>query len=131
MVATTILDYEIVYYANSKWNNYSCINFNFTGNKNTKRSNEGNIFFIANRPVFWKTKYQETLAISIVKVEYMAFTHTTQQTFQPTKYFDKVGLSIIIPVVIWTENNGSISNSTNDKNYYNTKYIDIKYHFVK
>ena len=33
--------------------------------------------------------------------------------------------------MIYADNNGSISNSTNDKNYWQTKYINIKHNFVK
>jgi len=33
--------------------------------------------------------------------------------------------------MIHADNNGFISNSTNDKNYWQNKYIDIKHYFVK
>ena len=33
--------------------------------------------------------------------------------------------------MIHANNNGFISNSTNNKNHWQTKYIDVKHHFVK
>ena len=50
------LDYRITYYVNSKLGSYSYIDSNFTRNKNTKRLPKGNVFFVVNRPVSWKTK---------------------------------------------------------------------------
>jgi len=40
---------------------------------------EGNIFIIAGGPVSWESKWQETMALSIVKAEYIAFTRATSQ----------------------------------------------------
>ena len=51
-----LLDYKIIYYANRKLNPYNYVNFDFTGNKNIQRSTEGNVFFVASRPVSWETK---------------------------------------------------------------------------
>jgi len=47
------------------------------------------------------------------------------------KFFTKISLPVTNPITIYTDNNRSIFNSTNDKNYYRTKHIDIKFHFVK
>jgi len=52
-----ILDYGIIYYINSKLDYYGYIDSDFGGNKNTKRSTKENIFFRANRPMFWETKH--------------------------------------------------------------------------
>ena len=54
------------------------MNFDFTKNKDTRRLTKENIFFVASRVVFWKTKFQETVVISIVEVEYITFIHATQ-----------------------------------------------------
>ena len=66
------------------------------------------------------------VTISTVEIEYMAFTQATQQALWFTKFFNEVGLPTATPVVIHADNNGSISNSTNDKNYRQTKCVDIK-----
>lgn len=46
-----ILDYEITYHANRKLDLYGYINSDFSGDKNIQRSIEGNMFFVAGRPV--------------------------------------------------------------------------------
>jgi len=49
------------------------------GVKSQRQSMEGNIFIIAGGPVSWESKWQETMALSIVKAEYIAFTRATSQ----------------------------------------------------
>ena len=62
---------------------------------------------------------------------YMTFIQATQQALWLAKFFDKVGFPIATPVMIHTDNNRSISSSTNDMNHQWTKHIDVKHHFVK
>ena len=71
------------------------------------------------------------MALSTVKVEYMAFTRATSQAIWLSKFFDEVGLQINRPVLIYGDNAESIANTVNNKNHCRTKHIDIKYHFVK
>jgi len=47
------------------------------------------------------------------------------------KFFTEIGLPVTNPITIYTDNNRSISNSTNNKNHRQTKHIDVKFHFVK
>jgi len=61
----------------------------------------------------------------------MTFTRATSQAIWLSKFFDKVGLQIDRPVLIYGDNAGSITNTVNDKNHRRTKHIDVKYHFVK
>ena len=51
-----ILDYGITYHVNEKLDSYDYINSDFISDKNTWRSIEENMFFVAGGPVFWKTK---------------------------------------------------------------------------
>jgi len=37
---------------------------------------EGNIFVVAGRPVFWKSKRQETVVLSTVEAGYIGWIHT-------------------------------------------------------
>ena len=71
------------------------------------------------------------MALSTVESEYMAFTRATAQALWMMKFFTEIGLPVTNPITIYADNNGSISNSTNDKNHRRTKHIDVKFHFVK
>jgi len=107
------------------------VDSDFAGCKDTRRSTEGTIFIVTGGPVSWESKQQDTVALSTVEAEYMAFLQTMTQAIWISKYFDEVGLPTQKPIVIHADNSGAISNSINHKNYRRTKYIDMRHHFVK
>ena len=72
---------------------------------------------VAGGPVSWECKRQDTVALSMVEAEFMAFSKTTTQALWLSKYFDEVGLSINKPLTIYVDNSSSIANSLNDKNH--------------
>jgi len=72
---------------------------------------------VAGGPVSWECKRQDTVALSMVEAESMAFSKATTQALWLSKYFDEVGLSINKPLTIYVDNSSSIANSLNDKNH--------------
>ena len=93
------------------------VDSDYAGCKDTRRSTEGNVFIVAGGPVSWESKHQETVALSTVESEYMAFTRATAQALWMMKFFAEIGLSVTNPITIYVDNNRSISNSTNNKNH--------------
>ena len=73
----------------------------------------------------WETKRQDTVALSTVETEFMAFFQVTTQAIWIAKYFEEIKLPVTKPIVIYVNNNGAILNNTNDKNHRRTKYIDV------
>jgi len=92
---------------------------------------KGNIFMVAGGPVSWESKQQEIATLSTIEAEYVAFTRVTTQALWLTKFFNEIGLLIKSPIEIRADNDGSISNSINDKNYRRTKHINVKHHFIR
>ena len=86
---------------------------------------------VAGGPVSWETKRQNTVALSTVEAEFMAFSQAATQALWLSKYFEEVGLSTTKPTIIHANNNSAISISTNDKNHHYTKHIDVWHYFVK
>ena len=72
---------------------------------------------MAGGPVSWESKQQDTVTLSTVEAEYMAFSWTMTQAILISKYFDEVGLPTQKPIVIHADNSGAISNSINHKNH--------------
>ena len=86
---------------------------------------------VAEGLVSWESKRQDTIALSTVEAEYMAFTKATTQALWLSKYFNEIGLPVTKPLIIHADNSGSISNSVNNKHHRRTKHIDVRHHFVK
>jgi len=126
-----MMNYEITYKGGGDLEPIGYINSNYAGCKDTRRSTEGNIFIIAGGLISWECKRQDMVTLSMVEVEFMAFSKATTQALWLSKYFDKVGLPITRPLKIFADNSGSISNSLSDKNYQYTKHINMQHHFIK
>jgi len=73
------MHYRITYKGNTDLNPIGYVNSDFAGCQNTHCSTEGNIFLVSDRPVSWENKRQETVALSTVEAEYMAFSRATTQ----------------------------------------------------
>jgi len=67
----------------------------------------------------------------MVEAKYIGFSRAITQVLWISKYFTKIGLPTPKPIIVHTDNNGSISHSLNDKNYCRTKHIDVQHHFIK
>jgi len=103
--------YGVTFKAGGNLDLIGYVDSNFAGCRESRRSTEGNIFIVAGGPVSWESKRQETVALSTVKAEYMAFTRATSQAIWLSKFFDEVGLQIDRPVLIYGDNAGSIANT--------------------
>ncbi|KAF7761077.1 hypothetical protein Agabi119p4_10486 [Agaricus bisporus var. burnettii] len=123
--------YGITYCHDSNIKPLGYVDADYAGDTDRRRSTEGHIFFVAGGPVSWASKRQDTVALSTVESEYMAFSRAVQQGIWITSFMDEIGLPQDTPVLIYADNNGAIANTQNYKNHRRTKHIDIRYHFVK
>jgi hypothetical protein len=70
------LDYKITYGGSGKTSlmPYDYVDAKYGGNRDTRCSCSGHVFFMAGGPVAWGAKYQPTIALSTTEAEYMALT---------------------------------------------------------
>jgi len=73
------IDYGITYREGGTLNPIGYVDSDYASCKDTRRSTEGNVFIIAGGLVSWESKRQETVALSTVESEHMAFTRATAQ----------------------------------------------------
>jgi len=123
--------YGITYKGGSSLKPIRYVDSDYASCKDTRYSTEGNVFVVAGSLISWECKRQDTMALSTVEAEFMAFSRATTQALWISKYFDEVGLSVKRPIIICADNSHSIANSTTDKNHRHTKHIDIRHHFIK
>lgn len=125
------LDYGITYFHHSSLHPFGYVDSDYAGDVDARRSTEGHIFFVGGGPVSWTSKRQETVALSTVEAEYMAFTRATQQAIWLDKFMCEIGLKQERPTNVFGDNTGAIANTQNNKNHRRTKHIDVKHHFIK
>jgi hypothetical protein len=67
------LDYKITYSGpgNTSLTPYGHVDADYGGDRDTRRSCSGHVFFMAGGPVAWGAKYQPNIALSTMEAEYM------------------------------------------------------------
>jgi hypothetical protein len=80
----------------------------------------------------WKSKKQNTVALSSCEAEYMALTHAIQEAnFLQQLLKDMQGSNDKLPVHLNVDNQGAIELAKNPVHHQRSKHIDIKYHYIR
>lgn len=83
--------------------------------------------------ISWKSKRQQTVALSTCEAEYMALTAALQEALSLRYLMKEVcpHYNSEEPVVIFEDNQGAIALAQNPVAHNRTKHIDVKYHFIR
>ena len=96
-----------------------------------RRSITGYVFLLANAAVSWKSRKQDTIALSSVEAEYMAATEAVKEALWWRMFLRGVGYATPDPTTILSDSQGSIAISLNSVNHQRTKHIDVRHHFIR
>jgi hypothetical protein len=107
-------------YADSDW----------AGDITTRRSQSGHVVLLANGPVNWASKKQDTVALSTSEAEIVEACHATTDILAITSTIEEFEIKIPKPVRISEDNTGAIALSETTLAGRRTKHIDIKWHFI-
>ena len=81
--------------------------------------------------VSWKSKKQQTVALSTCEAEYMALAAATQEAKFLRQLLADMQCCEVKPAHIHVDNQGAIALAKNPVYHQRSKHIDIKYHFVR
>ena len=113
---------ELTGYSDSDW-----------GGSVDRKSISGNCFSLGENStlISWRSKKQNTVALSTCESEYCAITESLKEAlFLKQLLVDMVG-KYERPVLLFVDNQGAIELSRNPVFHQRTKHIDIKYHFIR
>ena len=83
------------------------------------------------RKFSWKTKKQQTVALSTCEAEYVALTATIQEALYLAQILKDMDHSFEQTATVFEDNQGTIRLAKNPVNRQRTKHVDIKYHFIR
>ena len=89
------------------------------------------MIFYRNALIAWKTKQQETTAMSSTEAEYMALSEVVMMMKHIKMILDFCGFPYTEPSTIFCANTGTIFLANNWVMSQHTKHIDVRHHFIR
>ena len=81
--------------------------------------------------ISWKSRKQNTVALSSCEAEYIAITASVQECmFLRQLLFDMTKLDKVLGM-LYVDNQGAIELAKNPRHHQRTKHIDIRFHFIR
>ncbi len=103
----------------------------WAGDSEDRKSTSGYLFQIAGGPVSWRSKKQDTVALSTAEAEYVALSSATQECVWMRRLNSELGNPPEGPSTILEDNQSSIAMAKNPQYHGGVKHIDFKHPFVK
>ena len=102
------------------------------GDLESRQSTTGYIFTLFGGPVAWRSKRQQTVALSTMEAEYMASTEAARQAIWIRQLLEDLGFGLgSAPLPIFNDNNGAISLAKDNVHHERAKHIALKHHFIR
>ena len=95
------------------------------------KSNSGVICFVNGGPVVWSCRKQTIVSLSTCEAEYYAVTEATKEVLWLKTLAEDFGLKSSEPALILNDNQSCISMISNGDFMQRTKYIGVRYHFIR
>lgn len=94
-------------------------------------SRTGLVAMLGGAAVNWGSQRQQTVALSTVEAEYMALTAATQDALFVRQLLEEIGHHQVEPSIMYEDNQGCISLSSNMMTTKRSKHINVRYHFCR
>jgi len=89
------------------------------------------VFLIAGGPVSWRSKKQDTVALSTAEAEYVALSCAAQECVWMRRLNSELGNLPEGPTTILEDNQSSIAMAKNPQFHGRAKHTDIRHHFIR
>ncbi|ESX02669.1 Polyprotein (gag/pol) of Ty/Copia retrotransposon [Ogataea parapolymorpha DL-1] len=96
-----------------------------------RTSTTGYIFMLANGPISWKSKKQNSIATSTTEAEYMAMSDAVKELLWLKQLMKELSVLGSYVPILFGDNTSSISLAKHPTQHQRTKHIDIRYHFIR
>ncbi|KAI0992483.1 hypothetical protein K3495_g15702, partial [Podosphaera aphanis] len=103
------------------------------GNKASRRSTGGSVFFLAGGVISASSKGQTSVALSSTEAEYYALTASIKELLWIQQLMRQMGYlgADVLSTRVYGDNQGCLALSENPELHQRTKHIDIKHHFIR
>ena len=104
----------------------------WAGDLDNRKSTSGFCYILSGSLISWRSKLQQSIALSASEAEYMAACFATREAVWIRRLLEELtGTALDQPTVLKADNNGCISLSENWRADQRTKHIEVQYHFLR
>ena len=104
----------------------------WAGDVKDRRSTSGYVFTLGGTPIAWKTRKQQTVALSSCEAEYMSIAEATKEMIYLRSFCTSMGLPQPMQSTIYCDNQGALTlTRETSKQHHRTKHIDVRFHFIR
>ena len=112
---------NIVGYSDADW----------AGDREDRKSTSGYLFQIAGGPISWRSKKQDTVALSTAEAEYVALCSAAQETVWLRRLISELNNPPDGPTTILEDNQSAMAMAKNPQFHGRAKHIDLRHHFIR
>jgi hypothetical protein len=107
------------------------VDSDWAGDTDTRRSHAAYIIMMNGGPISWKSRRQDSVALSTSEAEYMAASEVGKEILYLRAILRDVGYAQTAPTNIYEDNLACIAMSTNPVRRKSSRHIDIRVHFCR
>ena len=124
-------DYGIAFTKSDSGECMGYSNADWAGDQEDRRSTSGYLFLMTGGPVSWKSRKQESVALSTAEAEYIALSSAAQETVWLRRLITELGSELEGPTTLMEDNQSAIAMAKNPQFHGRAKHIDIRHHFIR
>lgn len=110
-----------VHFSDSDW----------AGDRSTRRSTTGYLFMLANGHISWRSRIQQTVALSSTEAEYRATTEAGQEAIWLQTLLNSIHLPQPSPITLHCDSLSTIDLAENAIFHGRTKHVEIHHHWIR
>lgn len=118
-----------------KPNKNACINAfsdsDFAGDTLTRKSTTGFLVYLGNSVISWNSQKQSVVALSTTEAEYITASETVREIVWVRRLISEISFSKELNATLYMDNQSAIKLIKNPVFHKRSKYIDIRYHYIR
>ncbi|KAJ8468724.1 hypothetical protein ONZ45_g17140 [Pleurotus djamor] len=124
-------DFGITYSRTSSLEVEGYVDADWAGNPDDRRSITGYVFLLANAPVTWSARKQQTVALSSMEAETMGLSHGARELIWLRTLLTELGFPPGGPSILKADNQAAIAFAHDSGQHARSKHISIQHYFVR
>jgi hypothetical protein len=107
------------------------VDSDWAGDTDTRRSHAAYILMLNGGPISWKSRRQDSVALSTSEAEYMAASEVGKEIQYLRALLHDVGFTQLAPTNVYEDNLACIAMSTNPVRRKSSRHIDMRVHYCR